>query len=174
VGWVPRARVDTAVPDPKPARLGHDAAAPRVRRPSAACVYDSELVAFGEDGHPDFPLVCQRMLNRDSTIPLALIVFDVVAYRGRTLIGDPYRKRRAILERIDLGGRAHVPEVFGDGEALFDAVCEQELEGVVAKRLDEPYRPGERRWVKIKNRDYWRFQIERESADWISRARHFI
>ena len=33
-----------------------------------------------------------------------------------------------------------------------------------AKRLDEPYRPGERRWVKVKNRDYWRDELERESA----------
>jgi hypothetical protein len=26
------------------------------------------------------------------------------------------------------------------------------------------YRPGERGWIKIKNREYWRFEIERESA----------
>lgn len=57
-------------------------------------IYDAELVAFGEDGRPDFPDVCERLLHRDSTIPLALIVFDVLAYRGRSLIGEPYRKRR--------------------------------------------------------------------------------
>src|SRR5215210_856400 len=70
-------------------------------------VFDGELVAF-EDGLPSFPLVCQRILNRDTTIPLALIVFDVLGYRGRSLIGEPYRKRREILERIDFRGRAHV------------------------------------------------------------------
>jgi hypothetical protein len=35
---------------------------------------------------------------------------------------------------------------------------------VVAKRLNEPYRPGERAWIKHKNRDYWRYEIEREGA----------
>jgi ATP-dependent DNA ligase len=43
-------------------------------------------------------------------------------------------------------------------------VCEQELEGVVAKRLNELYRPGERAWVKTKNRAYWRYEIEREAV----------
>jgi ATP-dependent DNA ligase len=33
---------------------------------------------------------------------------------------------------------------FEDGEALFVAVCARGLEGVVAKRLSDPYRPGER------------------------------
>ncbi len=58
--------------------------------------------------------------------------------------------------------------------ALFDAVCEQELEGVVAKRLNEPYRPGERAWVKTKNREYWRYEIEREGALKINRPRQFV
>ena len=37
-------------------------------------------------------------------------------------------------------------------------VCSQGLEGVVAKRLDEPYRPGERGWVKQENPAYWRLE----------------
>jgi ATP-dependent DNA ligase len=35
---------------------------------------------------------------------------------------------------------------------------------VVAKRRSGRYRPGERDWVKTKNRAYWRYEIERESA----------
>jgi bifunctional non-homologous end joining protein LigD len=136
-------------------------------------VFDGELVCF-EDGVPSFPLVCQRILNRHTTIPLALIVFDVLAYRGRSLIGEPYRECRRTLERIDFRGRAIVPEAFGDGEALFDAICAQELEGVVAKRLNEPYRPGARAWVKTKNREYWRYEIEREGALKINRPRQFV
>jgi hypothetical protein len=34
----------------------------------------------------------------------------------------------------------------------------------VAKRLHEPYLCGERRWVKVKDRSYWRNEPERESA----------
>jgi bifunctional non-homologous end joining protein LigD len=137
-------------------------------------VYDAELIAFGEDGRPDFPLVCERLLHRRSRIPLALMVFDVLALRGRDLRSEPYRKRREILEGIDFGGMAHVPDAFTDGHALFDAVCEWEMEGVVAKRLHEPYRPGERAWVKTKNREYWRYEMERESALNVKRVRQFV
>jgi ATP-dependent DNA ligase len=53
---------------------------------------------------------------------------------------------------------------FENGERLFRTVCELGLEGVVAKGLWQRYKPGERGWVKVKNRDYWRFPLERESA----------
>jgi ATP-dependent DNA ligase len=51
-------------------------------------------------------------------------------------------------------------------------VCERELEGVVAKRTDSRYRPGERGWIKIKNRNYWRYEMEREANN--SRRRVFF
>ena len=38
------------------------------------------------------------------------------------------------------------------------------MEGVVAKKLSQRYRPGERLWVKVKNKDYWRFPLEREAV----------
>ena len=58
--------------------------------------------------------------------------------------------------------------VFDDGGFLFDQVCERGLEGIVGKRLDQPYRPGERRWAKVKNRGYWRYPAELAAAqrDW--------
>jgi ATP-dependent DNA ligase len=46
---------------------------------------------------------------------------------------------------------------FEDGEALFAAVCERGLEGVVAKRERDRYPPRERVWVKTKNRATARF-----------------
>jgi len=41
-------------------------------------------------------------------------------------------------------------------------VCAHELEGVVAKRRGGRYLPGERGWVKTKNRAYWRWDGARE------------
>jgi ATP-dependent DNA ligase len=61
--------------------------------------------------------------------------------------------------------------VFDDGHALFAAVCEQGLEGVVAKPLASTYRPGERGWIKVKNRAYWRFGAELERSQRQSRVR---
>jgi bifunctional non-homologous end joining protein LigD len=128
-------------------------------------VLDGEIVAFDGDGKPDFPLVCDAVLRRDSSIPLTFIAFDVLRVEGRSVIAKPYRDRRRILEQLGLRGSSwRTPEAFDDGEALWAAVCEHELEGVVAKRLHEPYVPGDRRWVKVKNRAYWRWELEREGA----------
>ena len=40
--------------------------------------------------------------------------------------------------------------IVGSGRAFFEAVCREDLEGVVAKRLDGRYGPGRRAWIKIK------------------------
>jgi ATP-dependent DNA ligase len=58
--------------------------------------------------------------------------------------------------------------------ARWEAVCEHELEGVVAKRHSSRYLPGERVWVKTKNRAYWRWELERESALHRRRERQFV
>ena len=74
-------------------------------------------------------------------------------------------ERRALLEALDLNGSAwRTPDAFDDGEALFEATRAHGLEGVVAKKRSERYRPGERGWVKTKHRAYWRFGQELELA----------
>ena len=62
------------------------------------------------------------------------------------------------------GPRWHTPETFEEGAALWAAVCEHELEGILVKRRSGRYTPGERRWIKVKNREYWRYELERERA----------
>jgi ATP-dependent DNA ligase len=52
--------------------------------------------------------------------------------------------------------------MFDDRPALFQAVRDYGLEGIVAKRISGVYRPGYRRWVKIKNPAYWRREAELE------------
>lgn len=137
--------------------------------------FDGELVAFDADGTPDFPMVCERLLNRRHAIQLTYVIFDVLSLDGRSFLGLPYCERRAELEALDLHGPYwHTPETFNDGTALFEAVCERGLEGVVAKRRSGLYRPGERGWVKIKNRGYWRYELERESAINSRRQRTFV
>jgi ATP-dependent DNA ligase len=65
-------------------------------------------------------------------------------------------------------------EVFDDGEALWEAICEHELEGVVAKRRAGRYLPGRSGWIKTKNREYWRYEMEREGAVRSRRKRAFV
>jgi ATP-dependent DNA ligase len=54
--------------------------------------------------------------------------------------------------------------VFDDGEALLEATSGLGLEGVVAKKRSEPYRLGERGWIKVKHGHFWRFGQELERA----------
>jgi hypothetical protein len=64
-----------------------------------------------------------------------------------------------------------VPEAFEDGEALWESGLRAQLEEVVAKRLHDPCLPGERAWVKVKNRASWRYELERERAIRAARPR---
>jgi hypothetical protein len=52
--------------------------------------------------------------------------------------------QRTVLKLRAQRAAWRLPKAFEDGQALWDAICEHELEGVVAKRLDEPYLCGER------------------------------
>jgi bifunctional non-homologous end joining protein LigD len=98
-------------------------------------------------------------------IPLTYMVFDVLSVEGESVTSLPYSHRRALLEDLGLDARGwRTPQTFEDGEALWEAVCVHELEGVVAKPRRSRYLPGERDWVKTKNRAYWRYEMEREGA----------
>jgi bifunctional non-homologous end joining protein LigD len=59
----------------------------------AGCVFDGEIVRF-EDGVPHFPLVCGRLLHADRRLPLAYLIFDLLAVDGEPITGRPYRERR--------------------------------------------------------------------------------
>jgi ATP-dependent DNA ligase len=52
-------------------------------------------------------------------------------------------------------------------------VCEHELEGVIAKKRSSRYLRGERGLTKVKNRNYWRYEMEREGALESRRERQF-
>jgi bifunctional non-homologous end joining protein LigD len=126
-------------------------------------VLDGEVVAFDEEGRPDFQHLQGRMhLASDSAIrrrmvdtPVTYVIFDLLYVDGRLLLDLPYEQRRAELEALGLDGEHwQTPRYHpGDGSALLEATREQGLEGIVAKRLDSRYVPGRRTraWLKVKN-----------------------
>jgi bifunctional non-homologous end joining protein LigD len=126
--------------------------------------FDGELIAFA-DGQPDFVALIDRMLLACGDAPIALAVFDVLSLEGTSTMREPYWRRRAILDSLELAGPcwSTVP-AFDDGAALWQVVCAQQMEGVVAKPRNGTYRPGERGWLKVKNRTYWKYELEREAA----------
>ena len=122
---------------------------------------DGEMVVLNAAGRPSFTALAERMHVREparaarlaATLPVTYMVFDVLRLAGQDLMHLPYAERRARLEDLELGaGHWMVPPVFADGPATSAAAQENDLEGVVAKRLDTPYVPGSRSpdWVKIK------------------------
>ena len=136
---------------------------PELRGLPSGLVLDGELVAW-RGGEPYFPLICRRVLNRDMSVPMTLVIYDLLRSDGVDLTRRPYAERRQELEGHKLDGAAWtICERFDDGRALFTAVCELGFEGVVAKSHTSLYRPNDRGWVKVKNPNYWRRDAEREA-----------
>jgi ATP-dependent DNA ligase len=53
-------------------------------------------------------------------------------------------------------------------------LASEHIEGVGAKRLSGRYLPGRSDWIKTKNREYWRYEMERGGARTVKRARQFV
>ncbi len=127
-------------------------------------ILDGEVVAFDGDGQPSFGLLQRRMGLTDAgrirlraaETPVTYVAFDLLWLDGRSLVDEPYAERRELLADLGFDGPCwQAPRHrVGDGDALLGAVRERGLEGVVAKRLDSPYRPGRRSpdWIKVQNR----------------------
>jgi bifunctional non-homologous end joining protein LigD len=102
-------------------------------------------------------------------MPVTFAAFDVLYLDGETVTRQPYVERRALLEGLGLTGTAWctVLYVVGDGPELMAACGQLGLEGLVAKRLDSIYRPGERskNWVKAKCPDWRVFHAPRRLSE---------
>src|SRR4051794_18542185 len=124
-------------------------------------VFDGEVVAFDEHGRSSFERLQGRMHlthgveARSKLVPVVYCIFDLLWIDGEDLMRLPYTERRERLEGLGLDGPAwRVPSYStGNGEELLAASAEQNLEGIVCKRLDSPYEPGRRggTWLKVKN-----------------------
>ncbi|WNV73827.1 non-homologous end-joining DNA ligase [Geodermatophilus sp. DSM 44513] len=140
---------------------------PELQRVPAAlaahdAVVDGEVVALDARGRPDFGTLQGRMHRTGPEVarmaadaPVTFLVFDLLAWDGQSLLALPYARRRERLEALGVAGGRWVPTPWfrGGGAAVLAASRDNGLEGVVAKRLDSPYRPGVRgpEWRKVKN-----------------------
>ena len=118
----------------------------------AGCLIDGEAVALAKNGKPDFGLLQASL--KGGNADLAFYAFDLIVDQGEDISKLPNieRKQRlaALLKTVP------APIVYGDhviakGEALFDAICAEGGEGIIAKKAKAPYR-GERakNWLKVK------------------------
>jgi ATP-dependent DNA ligase len=129
---------------------------PEIAFPAMRCVLDGEIVVDGAAGGPDaqdFGALQQRIhpaesrINRlAAEIPARYVAFDLLALDDEVLLDRPFSERRALLE--GLAG------VFVTPLTSLPAEAEPWLahtEGVIAKEIGAPYRPGKRiGMVKVK------------------------
>ena len=116
-----------------------------VRVDARSAVLDGELVSVDRRGVADPQELATRILGRPGR-PVAYLAFDLLHLDGRSLLGMPLVRRRALLRRVLRPGDevVAVPAIVGEGRALWDAVAAQGLAGVMARQRTSPYLPGVR------------------------------
>ena len=133
----------------------------QLKRPLAV---DGEIVAL-IDGEPArFQELQSRMHVKDTHIierhtsssPAALILFDILMDGDEVLLHEPWSVRRErLVKRV---GKHVTPQLRvtesteGDGKKMLDQARRQGWEGIIAKRVDSRYEPGNRskNWLKLK------------------------
>jgi ATP-dependent DNA ligase len=128
---------------------------PELAFPSGRYVLDGEIVIHAPAGGEEFNLLGQRIHPAASRIarlaaetPATFVAFDLLAEDDEVMLEQPWRVRRERLEGRSLGA-AELTRVVRTAAAAEDWL--RTAEGVVAKQVEAPYRPGERAgMVKVK------------------------
>jgi ATP-dependent DNA ligase len=128
---------------------------PELRFPPGDYVVDGELVIMGDGDRQNFDALQQRIHPAESRVrrlaeemPVRFVAFDLLEQDGKSLLEEPFSSRRKRLEKVAKKPLGLTPRTLDRAEA---EPWLQGAEGVIAKELDAPYRPGERTgMVKVK------------------------
>jgi bifunctional non-homologous end joining protein LigD len=117
----------------------------------ATAILDGEIVFLDAEGKSQFmPLLARKA-------EASFCAFDLLWIGNHGLRGLPLveRKQRlhALLSKRKLPGVIYASHIEHYGIALYQEVCERDLEGIVCKRKDSVY-SSKRHWLKVKNPDY--------------------
>jgi ATP-dependent DNA ligase len=136
--------------------------APLVATLPERCVLDGEIVIVGANGL-DFEALLLRIHPAESRVkllaaqsPASFVAWDLLALDDEDLRQLPLAVRRERLERVLVGAQkpVHLSPATRDlavAEDWFRRFEGAGLDGVMAKRLDGPYRAGERTMIKVKH-----------------------
>lgn len=128
---------------------------------------DSEAVGYDPKTktYLSFQNISQRIKRKydiekmAKNLPVEINVFDILYFEGKSVISEPYQKRREIIERIvnsqKLKIRTSESIITSDNEEaenFYKRALKAGEEGVMMKSLTSPYKPGARvgHAVKIK------------------------
>jgi len=120
-----------------------------------SAVFDGEIVVVDRLGRADPDALAERL--RGGLGPsVAFLAFDVLYRDGRPLFNQPLERRRDLLRRLLQPGdeAVAVPAIVGEGRALYAAVVEAGIAGVMARLRLSPYLPGirSRMWQFVARR----------------------
>ena len=141
-----------------------DALARIAKRARRTFVLDGEVVALADGAPARFQDLQNRMHVKESaaiqkhsaSAPAALILFDILMDGDDVLIREPWTSRReALVKRISkyVGERVQITESsHGDGDKMLEQARKEGWEGIIAKKMDSRYEPGNRSraWLKLK------------------------
>lgn len=120
------------------------------RLDSPRFVLDGEIVAIDRDGRPSFQALQHRST---SGLVVSYYAFDVLRIEQDALMREPLDRRRERLRRLVAGSHVFLSEPLpGTPRQIEREIRRLGLEGVVAKRRESIYRPGQRTddWIKVK------------------------
>jgi len=143
---------------------------PELRFPEGRYVIDGELVILDAEGAEEFDALQNRIHPAESRVrklaeetPARFRAFDLLTLEDEELLERPFHERRAALVELISGfdgameagpggwsaGTVELTPLTLDPDAASPWL--ESGEGVIAKELEAPYRPGERKgMVKIK------------------------
>jgi len=122
--------------------------------PNVRAVIDGEICSLDRRGRPQFK---NLLFHRGN--PPCFFAFDLLTY-GKDLrterLLDRKQELRRLLARSPDSLLKYTEYIDGHGMALFQRVCELDLEGIVAKQKVGPYITEREHstWFKIRNREY--------------------
>lgn len=123
--------------------------------PATTAIIDGEIVALNDKNVSSFSTL-QNDLSAGRDDHLQYYVFDLVHLDGEDWRKKPLLERKARLAElmvgVDFQDRVIYSEHFTDGaEKFLNSLCRLDMEGVISKRADAPYRSGRKgQWLKIK------------------------
>jgi bifunctional non-homologous end joining protein LigD len=118
-----------------------------------------EIVCLDAEGRPQFYELLRR---RGRHSPAVFYAFDLLGLDGQDLRARPLIERKRLLREIvpqQSSALLYASHIDGQGCEFYRLTCEQDLEGIVAKRKHGAYGEG---WFKIRNPSYSQYEGRRQ------------
>ncbi len=116
-------------------------------------ILDGEIVVVNEQGVPSFQAL-QHYDARTTSGELRYYVFDMLYLNGHEMLSLPLTDRKSLIPEVieGLDSIYYCDHVEGMGKSFYTRAIDAGLEGVIAKKKDSVYNPGQRSadWLKIK------------------------